>query len=519
MRQNEAGIFGATVTILIERRRPDHTWQTARTLEVTEKQTALFEIQVLIPLEPVTSGEATPEVRVTRQTPRSTETALRNDVDLVAVTWLRWEKLNYPGVSTLGLRFDADSFSGRLPRVSVDLKGRLIRVPVNYDPLTRRSAGIWNGAFRSAWSNNPAWVLLDLLTDRDWGLGLDDQLIEVFDLHAIAAYCDAAVTDGRGSTEPRFQFDGVITRRLPAVEVIGQVCAAMRVHYFWSGGRLRFIQDKPGDAVMVLTNALVEDGSFVYSGPGLSAGFSHALVSYTDSESDSGISVEAEINPRWLARHGYKSREVAVLGCRRRSQARRHARWLIETAAADLHGVSWHASLDHFAENPIRPGDIVRICDSNRLDAGAVPGRIDSIDNGVIQAEMQIDPWPDASFDALLDYETTTSGWQEDVAVSITPGTVGQVRMMPVAPRHRQCRLAGATAPGWCFLMRRKSTVGKGEDYRILQLREVDRHRLEVSAVRYDAKLYDRVDNGLILMPPRVMTGRVLLIRCRWHRG
>ena len=129
-------------------------------------------------------------------------------------------------------------------------------------------------------------MLLDLLTDRDWGLGIDDSLIEIYDLHAIAAYCDGMVDDGRGGSEPRFRFDGVISRRQPAVQVIGQVCAAMRVHYFWSGGRLRFIQDRPDEPVMVLTNALVEDGAFVYTGSTLAAGFSHAMVSFTDPESD-----------------------------------------------------------------------------------------------------------------------------------------------------------------------------------------------------------------------------------------
>ena len=491
--QNEAGIFGARVDILIERRQPDGTWQEAKTLVVAEKQAAVFELQVLVPFDPVAADDHGPAIRVTRLTNTSSDPAHRDGVELLAVTWLHWEKLTYPGVSTMGVSFDANSFSGRVPRISVELKGRLIRIPVNYDPVTRTSAGLWNGQFKSAWSNNPAWVLLDMLTDSDWGLGLDDRLIEVFDLHAIAAYCDMEVDNGRGDMEPRFLFDAAITRRLSAVDLIGQVCAAILVHTFWSGGRMRFIQDSPADPVMVLTNAMVEDGVFVYSGPGLTAGFSHALVTYNDPAGDHGISVEAEVNPAFFSRHGYRAREVSLLGCRRRSQARRHARWLVETARRDLYGLSWHASLDHFAENPVRPGDIIRVFDQNRIDGKAYPGRSVVHENTVLSVEVHIPDAEDLST-AFLDYEGVTAVWHEGVAVTLDRLADGLFDVTPISGDW-----VDLPQPGGAMLIRLGSTAEQGVNYRVIQLRELDRHRLEVSAVRHDPEIYDRVDSGYSL--------------------
>ena len=47
----------------------------------------------------------------------------------------------------------------------------LIKVPANYDPVTRDYTGVWDGTFTTAWSDNPAWVLYDLITSRRYGLG------------------------------------------------------------------------------------------------------------------------------------------------------------------------------------------------------------------------------------------------------------------------------------------------------------------------------------------------------------
>lgn len=489
--QNESGIFGARVELLLERRRPDGIWQPLRTVAIAEKQTSGFDFQVLIPLEANAEDEALPAIRLTRLTPAAEDPLVRDEIDILALTWLRWERLSYPGVSLLGLSFDAASFAGKIPRIALDLKGRVIRLPVNYNPASRTSIGLWNGRFKHAWSNNPAWVLFDLLTNRDWGLGLADTLIDVFDLHAIAAYCDEAVSDGTGGDEPRFQFDGVITRRQSASEVIGQLCAAIRVHYFWSGGRMRFIQDRPGDPVMVLTNALVEAGVFVYSGPSMTAGFSHALVSFADAESETGISVETEINPPFLARHGYRAREVALPGCRRRSQARRHARWLVETARRDLYGIAWHASLDHFAENPIRPGDIIRIYDSNRIAGAVCPGRITAVSEGLLKAEISSVISAGEHRSARLSYEAISQLWVENIEARITHHQDGEVTLTPVLADW-----AEPPRPGGAMLLALEEGRETGIDYRVIQVREVDKHRLEVNAIRHDPDLYERVDHG-----------------------
>jgi len=506
VKRKDNGIFGATVRLAIDRRRPDGSWQRSLSETISEKQTALFELQYLVRFEGVYDQGFAPAIRVERLTEDSGDNT-RDRVDWVAATWLRSDRLTYAGVSTLALSLSAESTSGRLPEISVDLRGRLLRVPINYDPVKRQTSGLWNGAFKTLWSNNPAWVILDLLTDRDWGMGLKDSLIEIYDLYAVAQYADAQVDDGKGGTEPRFLFDAVIARRLPASQLIQQICAAIRVMMFWSGGRLRFVVDKPAAPVLWLTNHHVEDGAFIYTSPGANTAFSHALVSYTDKDVPGGIAVEAETRSSHLARFGYIAKEVALLGCNRRSQARRHARWLLEVSALDLHSISWNASLDHFAENPIRPGDVVRIYDANRAEAGVTSGRFlrqAFLDAGDLPIGGQVFDQRIKAGSAVVDMEAANGTWVEDVAVTCSDIKVEGEPLSQIVPD------AGAwprtPAKGGAVVIRQADDTDKitaassaGKEYRVLMVRELDNYRLEVSAIRYDAGLYDRVEKNLVL--------------------
>jgi len=509
------GIFGASVTIAIDRRRPDGSWRRAITETIAEKQTAFFELQFLVRFDEVYDKGISPAVRVRRLSADSTDDNIRDRIDWVAVTWLSSDRLTYAGISTLAVSLAADSTAGRIPDISVELKGRLLRVPINYNPASRQITGLWNGAFKTAWSNNPAWVIFDLLTDRDWGLGLEEDLIEIYDLYAVAQYADERVDDGTGGTEPRFLFDGVLARRIPANQLIQQICASIRVMMFWSGCRLRFVVDKPANPVLWLTNHHVEDGMFIYTSPSANTAFSHALVSYTDADRPGGIAVEAETSPLHLARFGYAAREVALLGCRRRSQARRHARWLLEASALNMHSISWHASLDHFAENPIRPGDVVRIYDAARAGAGVVAGRFlmdASPDEDDLPAAAQVFDQLVQAGSAKVDLEAANGAWIEDVDVTLSQVTVEDRTLTLVAPDEGNWpQLPGK---GGAVIIRRPDSKDNippassaGEEYRVLMVREQDSHRLEVSAIRYDAGLYKRVEKDLVLDDAAVAGG------------
>jgi predicted phage tail protein len=493
VRQTEVGIFGSSVQIAIDVRQADGQFLRAATSVIAEKQTAFFELQFTVDFTQAYDQGFTPAIRVRRLTPSSDDSNVRDDVSWASVTWIKRDRLSYAGLSTLALTVDADTFGNRLPRIELDVKGRQLRVPNNYDASSRTYSGIWSGGFKLVYSNNPVWVVFDLLTDRNWGLGLSDQVIEVYDLYTMARYADEMVADGRGGNEPRFIFDAVLNRRQSAYGLIQQICAGMRAMMFWSGGRLRFIQDKPQDAVMWLTNHHVEGGLFVYTTSGSRTQYSHALVSFQDSSHPDGTMVEAETRPEVLAKTGYAAKEVALLGCRRRSQARRHARWLLDKADASLHGVSWRAGLDHFAANPIRPGDVVRVVDGNRLSSQQWSGRMNLLpppSGGVLfNTALTITR-------GFADYETENNGWQVNQPVTIAAadgdnGAGDNVMVTPVEPWPHPPVDQGA------MVIKAVHSSSAGQDYRVVALRELDRNRVEVDAIRHDNSRFSAIETDL----------------------
>ena len=53
-------------------------------------------------------------------------------------------------------------------------------------------------------------------------------------------------------------------------------------------------------------------------------------------------------------------------GCTRPAQAQRHARWLLAAQQGAGQIVSWRAGLDHLADHPVRPGDVILIDDPDQ---------------------------------------------------------------------------------------------------------------------------------------------------------
>ena len=492
-------------------------WRQVHLAEITQKSTGPFEMQYELHLDP---SQAARRFRITRLTPAATNTAESqtiDDVRITALTWIRWDQLRYDGMATAALSFDASEFPGRTPRLSFRLKGRQLAVPDNYDPLARTYDGIWGGGFKTAWTDNPAWIIHDILTNRDWGLGLAPVSIDRFDLYAIARQCDALVGPS-GQREPRHRFDLVLRRRGRAATLLAELCAAIHVMFFWSGGRLRFVGDVPGDPVTLVTSRNVIDGQFVYHGPARAAEFSHAIVSYHDQQLGGQMAVEVAVDHAALNRFGYRGHEVFLAGCGRRSEARRHARWLVETARSQRRAVSYRAGLDHFADNPVRPGDIILLADTSRSHDGARRGPLLVLTvDGPANTPPTTTPPTTTSARLLLRGQLpagrSAHGWparggQADVITRFeqADGTVAmrQMRLYHAADGTLSLTSPPASPPaplpvlaeGTPLAITRAGQDAPPDSYRVIAVREVGDAVVEVTALYHDPDKYRRIETA-----------------------
>ncbi|MGP8437192.1 host specificity protein J [Paraburkholderia fungorum] len=336
------------------------------------KTTSLYERSVRIELPAATTSWL---VRVRRITPNAHSSLIADTINIEAITEVIDRKLRYPMSALVGLSFDAQSFSS-VPTRSYDIKGLMIRVPTNYDPEARAYSGAWDGTFKTAWSNNPAWVFYDLVLNARYGLGnrVDASMVDKWGLYAIAQYCDVMVSDGKGGQEPRFTCNCVIQTQADAYKVLQDLATAFRGIAYWGPGAVVAAADMPADPAYVYTAANVIDGQFKYVGSERKTRYTTALVSWNDPANQFKQAVEPVPDDDGIARYGVVKAQITAFGTTSQGQAHRLGRWMLLTSRYETNTVSFSVGLD---ATRCAPGQIIGVADPAKAGR-RIGGRIRS---------------------------------------------------------------------------------------------------------------------------------------------
>lgn len=288
-----------------------------------------------------------------------------------AYTEVTTKRFRFPNLVLSGLEVDAENFS-RVPVRSWHVKMKKIRVPTNYDPVTRTYAttgpgttnGGWDGTFKVAYSNNPAWVVYDLCLDKNIGLGRRiATLPDKWGLYEIAKYCDVMVPDGMGGTEPRFTANFYLPTQEQALKVLSDVASIGRMMIYWGRGTLNFVQDRPKASYLQFTNASVKDGIFSYTSTAKRARKSVAFVRYNDPDDFYRPKIQPYEDYEAIFRYGWNPVEVTAFGCTSRGQAYRYGALLINTEKTEYDAVAFAAGPEGAL---VKPGMILDFFDNKR---------------------------------------------------------------------------------------------------------------------------------------------------------
>ncbi|UMZ13305.1 host specificity protein J [Pseudomonas sp. MPFS] len=330
-------------------------------------------------------------VRVRRLTANSSSGAIADTTSVESITDVIDAKLRYPGSAIIGLQFDASQFQS-IPNRSFELQGRIIRVPSNYDPASRAYSGVWDGTFKSAWTDNPAWIYYDLLLHQRYGLGhlLNAAQVDKWELYRIGQYCDQPVSDGKGGTEPRFTCNLYLSVRADALKVLQDLATTFRGMAYWGAGSVMAVADMPEDPVYTYSNANVIDGKFVYGGSAKKTRYSVALVSWNDPADFYRQKVQYVDDPEGIARYGVQQTEITATGCTSQAQAQRIGKWALLTNRLETESVSFSVGLDGTL---VRPGQVIRVADNDRAGR-RIGGRLRSatLDALVLDADVKAFP-------------------------------------------------------------------------------------------------------------------------------
>lgn len=327
-------------------------------------------------------------LKVSRQTP-DVVTGAVNATNVVSYTEVIDRKFRYPNSAIFGVKFDASQFS-QTPTRAYELYGLIIKVPSNYDPETRTYSGVWNGTFKLAYTNNPAWIYYDLVLNDRYGLGhiIKSYQLDRYELYRIGQYCDQMVSDGKGGMEPRFTCNLYLQQRADALKVLQDLAAIFRGMAYWGAGMVTVTSDMPEDPSYTYTNANVLNGKFEYNGTGRKTRYSICLVSWNDPKDFYRAKVEYVEDAETLRLFGHRQTEATAIGCTSQSQAQRLGRWMLLTNKMETETVNFTVGLDGTL---VRPGKIVRI--ANNARAGRrIGGRLRSatVNQLILDADVTV---------------------------------------------------------------------------------------------------------------------------------
>lgn len=476
--EDDGDLVGYSVNYAIDLQTDGGTWQTVLNTSVTGKTTSGYERSHRIDLP---QAGSTWTIRLRKITSDANSAKIGDTMTLQSFTEVIDAKLRYPNTALLYIEFDSSQFNGSIPQISCEPRGRVIRVPDTYDPETRTYSGTWTGAFKWAWTDNPAWIFYDLVVSDRFGLGhrLTAANIDKWTLYQVAQYCDQMVPDGKGGngTEPRYTCNVYIQDRNDAYTVLRDFAAIFRGMTYWGGDQIVALADMPRDVDYSYTRANVVGGRFTYSSSTTKTRYTTALVSWSDPGNAYADAMEPVFEQALVARYGFNQLEMTAIGCTRQSEANRKGRWGILTNNKDR-VVSFDVGLDG---NIPQPGYIIAVADE-LLSGKVMGGRISAVNGRVIKLDRVADAAPG---DRLI--LNLPSGASQSRTIQAVNG-----ESVTVTTAYSETPQAEAV---WVV----ESDELYAQQYRVVSVSDNGDGTFSITGAWHDPDKYARIDTGAII--------------------
>ncbi|EME5361662.1 TPA: phage tail protein [Pseudomonas aeruginosa] len=484
-RQQENGdVVGYRIDYAIDIAVDGGAWQEALKASLDDKSTSRYERSHRVDLPEARSGW---QVRVRRLTPNQNNNRVADTMRVEAITEVIDAKLRYPNTALLFVEFDASQFQS-IPQISVEARGRRVRVPSNYDPQTRSYSGTWDGSFKSAWTSNPAWHWYDIVLHKRFGLGrrIDASMVDKWSLYRIAQYCDQSVPDGKGGQEPRFSCNLYLQSRAEAWTVLRDLAAIFRGMSYWSGAEMVAVSDMPEDEAYTFSPSNTvrgDDGShFNYSSSRQRDRHTLALVNYDNPGNGYQSQPVAVNNDRAQRRYGISQLEITAIGCTSEGEAQRRGQWALLTEELEQDAVTFRTGMDG---RGLAPGKIIAVADPVK-SGKQIGGRLSAVDGRALTLDRDVEARPG---DRLL--VNLPNGKAEARSVQSVVG-----RVLTVTAAYSETpRPQGQ----WALQSNSLTT----QRFRIMSIIRPEDNLFEITALQHNASKFDAIDNGArIELPP-----------------
>lgn len=419
-------------------------------------------------------------VKVERVTEDSKSQRLQNNTVWSSYTEIIDTEFTYPNTALIGVKFDSEYFSN-IPTRTYDLLGLRVKVPSNYDTRTRKYTGMWDGTFKIDWTDNPAWILYDVVTSKRYGLGnrLGDFGADKWTLYQVSQYCDQLVPDGFGGQEPRFTCNAWLTEQRSAYDVINDICSIFRAMPVWNGQQLTVVMDRHYDQVWTYTNANVEKGEFNYTFSSKKSRHNAIQVEYSDKDNGYEKAIEYVSDDEEIRKHGLNVKKITAFGCTSRGQAHRTGLWLLQTEKLETKTVSFTVGAEGLMHVP---GDIIKVADTYYAGTN-VGGRVLSVNGKKVTLDREISVNGNSYFSYI-----NQNAKHQDIKIISANGAEVTLDQEP----------AGLEAYGVWSLSTQQVT---SQLFKAISVKEETKGKYTITALQHEPQKEAIVDNGAKFEP------------------
>lgn len=470
-------VSGVTIEYAVELQTDGGPWTEVLKTKISDKTSANYERAHRINLPKADSDWL---IRVRRITPNSTSEYVSDKMYIEAVTEVIDAKLRYPNTALLGLQYDAETFNN-VAKIAVECKGTKIKLPSNYNPVSRTYAGMWDGTFISAYSNNPAWVYYDICTSDRYGLGdrLTPFMIDKWSLYRLGQYCDESVNDGQGGQEPRFTCNVYLQRAEEAYEILKKLAGVFRAISYWDGNSIICDADIPQDTYFTYTRANVI-GEFEYSGTRARDRHNVVKVAFDNPANHYKTEYEYVRDEQAISDSGQvRILDLNAWGCTSRGQAQRAGLWALKSEQSETRTVTFKVGLDGWIP---QPGRVIEIADE--LFAGrANGGRVSAISEDRVNLTIDRDDVVAKPGDRLV-----VNGENGKAQTRVIQSING--RIITVTLPFDLGSIAAENI--WVIDAQDLATM----KFRVISIRQEEKNKFTINAIQYNSKKFDEIDSG-----------------------
>jgi predicted phage tail protein len=374
------------------------------------------------------------DIRCRRITPENASSTRKNQTFLYTVEEVQQVTLPYNGIAYCGLALDARTIGGAnasIPVMSFLVQRGPIQIPSNYNPATWTFTGLWDGTFTTGVTDDPAWILYDLLTNAQYGCGLygiTPSMVDKYSFYNASVFNNTLVPSGvTGVTEPRFTFNAALQNRQDMLVTLNQVAGMMNATLGQTSGLIELFQDRPDTARYLVNKANVipsdKSGSvyFTYKSTAQTNRTTAVNVTWTNAQDPRYLPKTSSVtDSSGLARYGYQPYNLAAFGATTEGQAIRAGRYWLYQNLLCTEEVEFNVGLPGLLYNI---NDVFDLFDDDYA-ATSVSGRVVSATTNTITFDQPITITGTGSKVGVLLQDGVT---YETHSISTTAGTYSTV--------------------------------------------------------------------------------------------